>query len=105
MRNISSTPIEDTIGFGVFSPGRIVIRSGAAAALLEEQLESRLYLNQHISGNWGDLSLDEKETNDRAVTSGAKVSSRYILPKTFKNLWIITESDRSTTTIFLPSEY
>jgi hypothetical protein len=62
------------------------------------------FLDQHIQGNWGEVGDEDKLLNDGALLSGERLLSAY---KTLKGerLWIITEADRSSTTILKPEEY
>ena len=60
-------------------------------------------VQRHASGDWGDLDAHDKEANDVAVREGFRLLSAYELEGT--RFWIITEADRSTTTILLPDEY
>lgn len=63
----------------------------------------RPYLDRHLSGDWGLVDDEDKQTNDEAVEYGNRVVSAYELGGT--RIWIITEADRSYTTILLPEEY
>jgi len=60
-------------------------------------------LNRHMNGDWGDLCEDDKKANDSALVHGDRLLSSYIVEG--KKVWIITESDRSATTILFPYEY
>jgi RNase P subunit RPR2 len=60
-------------------------------------------LNRHAHMDWGDLDAEDKKTNDNAVKNGGRVLSSYELRG--DKLWIITEADRSVTTILTPDEY
>jgi hypothetical protein len=60
-------------------------------------------LNKHISGDWGDVCAEDKATNDQALKDGDRVLSAYKVGDV--KIWIITEYDRSYTTILLPEEY
>ena len=67
-------------------------------------------LIRHGSGDWGDMSAEDKEVNDSALESGdRRIFSAYDIPKYLSGdddkLWIITEWDRSVTTVLFPSEY
>lgn len=62
------------------------------------------YLTRHVTGDWGDLCDEDKAANDEAVKVGTRVFSSYIVDGQTK-IWIITEADRSVTTVLLPSEY
>jgi len=57
-----------------------------------------------MKGDWGDLSAEDKQLNDEAVQDGSRILSAYTTAKGAK-VWVITEPDRSATTILLPDEY
>ena len=94
----------------LFPLGQIVATPGALAALSKHMQDSfeaycHQFLERHASGDWGEALGDEdKAANDRAVQEGTRILSAYLLPDGVK-LWLITEWDRSVTTILLPSEY
>jgi hypothetical protein len=60
-------------------------------------------LRRHISGDWGDMSDDDKSTNWEALRDDLRIFSAY--ETTAGKIWIITEADRSATTILFPAEY
>lgn len=63
---------------------------------------------RHSRGDWGDLCDEDSKRNDEAVIDGSRLVSSYPLPKyikTHSKFWIITEADRSVTTVLFPSEY
>jgi len=66
-------------------------------------------LNRHAKGDWGDVDEEDKQTNDYALKHGMRVLSAYNddrFPKRgIATIWIITEADRSATTILFPDEY
>ena len=62
------------------------------------------YVRRHAWGDWGDVSADDAQANERALHEGSRVFSAYALT-TGERLWIITEADRSSTTVLLPDEY
>jgi hypothetical protein len=87
-----------------FSLGTIVATPGAFNAL-EEAFESPLGLiMRHASGDWGDLRPEDYEENEESLKKGYRLFSSYKL-RTGTKVWVITESDRSVTTILLPTEY
>ncbi len=88
----------------VISPGVILITPGARDALLTtgEVIES--FLNRHLSGDWGDVDPHDLQANNDALLYGNRLLSVYYLADQ-STIWIITEADRSSTTILLPSEY
>ena len=62
------------------------------------------FLRRHQCGDWGDLRDEDKAGNNYSVKNGLRILSAYHTPKGVK-FWIITEADRSVTTILLPEEY
>ncbi len=88
----------------LFSAGRIVATPGALA-LLEQTNKSPLeFLSRHLRGDWGDLCAEDKTENELSLKHGYRLMSSYQVADTEK-LWIITEGDRSVTTLLLPAEY
>jgi hypothetical protein len=87
-----------------FDLGTIRATPGAIAALAESGQEPAFFLNKHITGDWGDMSAGDKQLNDEAVNDETRVFSAYRTLRDQK-IWIITEADRSQTTILLPEEY
>ncbi len=61
-------------------------------------------LLRHVTGDWGDLDDEDKKENELSVKKGFRILSAYTLETDVK-VWIITEWDRSVTTILLPNEY
>ena len=60
---------------------------------------------RHAGGDWGDLSDDDRDLNERALAKGGeRIFSAYNLSGG-RRVWIITEADRSVTTVLLPEEY
>ncbi len=62
-------------------------------------------LGRHESGDWGDLSDEDVAENEFSLKEGFRLLSAYKLPDTGERIWIITEADRSITTLLLPEEY
>ena len=62
-------------------------------------------LRRHQRGDWGNLCEEDKRANDFAVENGERILSSYIIGENKVKIWIITEWDRSYTTILLPEEY
>ena len=61
-------------------------------------------LRRHETGDWGDMCDDDKQVNDEAVREGWRVLSSWKDSKG-EQFWIVTEADRSVTTVLLPEEY
>lgn len=89
---------------GKFPLGQIVATPGALEALEQSRQSPAVFLTRHAAGDWGEVSSDDAQLNDDALSNGSRVLSAY---RTSRNarLWIITECDRSVTTLLLPSEY
>lgn len=87
-----------------FPLGQIVATPGALEALAVAGVAPEDYLGRHVCGDWGTLSEDDREENELSLREGLRILSAYILPDQTK-IWIITEADRSATTILLPEEY
>lgn len=87
-----------------FPLGRIVATPAALDALSKSGDSAHGLLMRHATGDWGDLDNDDKRANDADLTHGGRLLSAYILRNGTK-VWIITEADRSATTLLLPSDY
>ena len=89
----------------LFELGHVVMTPGAA----ELGIDFAPYLARHAQGDWGDdLDSFDRRQNDTAVKEGYRILSAYSVPvgnDEIERIWIITESDRSATTILKPSEY
>lgn len=86
----------------LFSLGQIVATPGALNVLSQKEIFKAL--SRHQNGDWGDLCEEDKKANDEAVEQGFRILSAY-KTKDGTKFWIITEADRSATTILLPEEY
>ena len=87
-----------------FQPGRIVATPGALAALEASGEAPFDYLARHINGDWGDVEPHDRHENELSLIHGFRLLSAYTLNSGAK-IWIITEADRSATTLLLPEEY
>jgi hypothetical protein len=87
-----------------FQLGRTLITPGAEDALQEAGDDGRGYLRRHAAGDWGIVGAEDREENELSVREGFRILSAYLTGKGVK-IWIITEADRSATTILLPEEY
>jgi hypothetical protein len=84
--------------------GQIVATPGALDSLEESKQSPCEFLLRHASGDWGDLSLDDRKENEFSLGHGFRLLSAYTLNSGVK-VWVITEADRSSTTLLLPEEY
>ncbi len=85
-----------------FAYGMIVITPHALAELSRDDIAGAL--NRHLTGDWGDLDEFDRNQNDYAVMYGHRILSSYRSQSRTK-FWVITEADRSVTTILLPEDY
>jgi invasion protein IalB len=85
-----------------FPLGQVVATPGALAALQAAGLLPFALLYRHQAGDWGDLCEEDKAENELSVAQGFRILSAYTLTTGIK-IWLITESDRSVTTVLLPS--
>jgi hypothetical protein len=83
--------------------GRVVATPGALKLLSEASEDLFGYLVRHATGDWGDLCAFDRRQNQIALRDGYRVLSSYQVGRDC--VWIITEADRSVTTILLPEEY
>lgn len=93
-----------------FSLGSLV-----ATASVSEEMKSFTFaqfcktaISRHLACDWGDLKPEDIASNDFAVIHGERILSSYPLPSPVDGedkIWIITEADRSVTTILFPSDY
>ncbi len=83
--------------------GRVVATPGALEALAEAGDDPFGYLARHATGDWGELCAFDRRQNVLALERGLRVLSSYSVCS--GRVWVITEADRSVTTILLPEEY
>jgi hypothetical protein len=93
------------MGTLTFPLGQIVSTPGALNALGVAGVKPHELISRHASGDWGDLCEDDRRENELALEEGFRLLSAYRLPRTGVKLWVITEADRSVTTLLLPDEY
>ncbi len=86
-----------------FTLGRVVATPAALELLGRCGKAPGEYLARHLAGDWGDLDAHDRRENERALRTGARIFSAYETPA--GRCWIITEADRSSTCVLLPSEY
>jgi len=89
----------------LFSLGQVVATPGAMETLEALEVSPISLLDRHLSGDWSDMEEEDQRANRQAIKEGSRVLSSYKLPPKNTKIWIITEADRSSTTILLPEEY
>ena len=85
-----------------FEHGEVVITSNALDTLNLEDVETAL--GRHARGDWGECGLEDWRENDFSVAHGLRLLSVY-RDRTGTKFWIITEADRSVTTVLLPDDF
>ena len=85
--------------------GQVVATSGVAEWMDSEDLAVQIghCMFRHAQGDWGDVCPEDAEANDDALTYGNRIMSAYKVDG--KTIWILTEADRSVTTILFPEDY
>jgi hypothetical protein len=84
-----------------FQPGTIVTTLGAIQVATHGQIAA--ILHRHLRGDWGEVDKDDAAANERALKHDERVMSVYDVNG--EKLWVLTEADRSVTTVLTPSEY
>jgi hypothetical protein len=87
----------------LFPLGRLIATPGALTALTAAGENPVGLLVRHQSGDWGDVGPEDRRANDRDLQEGGRLLSAYDVGGC--RVWVITEADRSATTILLPAEY
>src|SRR5271165_320605 len=88
----------------MFKMGQVVATPGALEALQRSGQAPADFLKRHASGDWGELDEYDRMANAEALREGSRLLSAY-RTRTGDKVWIITEADRSSTTLLLPEEY
>ena len=83
--------------------GKVVATPGALKLLSEMGEDLFGYIARHATGDWGELCAFDRRQNEIALRDGYRVFSSYDVSA--ERVWVITEADRSVTTILLPEEY
>lgn len=99
--------MEHTIGkIKPFALGRVLMTASIQSLIEESQLTNEFLfesLKRHVRGDWGNLEDEDKVVNDDALKTGCRILSAY--HSNDIRIWIITEADRSVTTVLLPEDY
>lgn len=96
-----------------FELGQLCYTPGAQDLMQRYQVSPFQLIARHVVGDWGDVCPEDAQTNEEALQGGSRIFSVYVLPPPLSEgetlaaakVWIITEADRSMTTILLPEEY
>lgn len=85
-----------------FPLGRLVATPNAVASIPNDEM--LVALRRHLVGDWGQMTVHDWEANELALTDGSRLFSVYRTSQGVK-FWIITEADRTSTTVLLPQDY
>ena len=88
----------------LFDLGQLVATPGALTALEKAGQNAMEFLSRHVTGDWGDIPEEDRKENQYSLEHGFRLLSSYRTHAGTK-LYVITEADRSVTTILLPEEY
>ena len=86
----------------LFPLGHVVATPGALDALQDAAQNAQEFLARHVHGDWGELTDDDWRENNFSLTRALRLLSTYRLTNGEK-IWVLTEADRSATTLLLPS--
>jgi hypothetical protein len=87
---------------GKFALGKTLITRVAASILNPEDVSNAM--KRHAAGDWGELCEEDRRENDYSLDRGLRLLSVY-RDRNDRRFWIITEADRSATTVLLPEDY
>jgi hypothetical protein len=87
----------------LFSLGRVVTTRGALDHFIKHGIHPMTYVFRHQRGDWGEVCPDDAHENELSVSNGYRVLSAYKVSG--ERIWIITEWNRSSTTLSFPREY
>ena len=89
-----------------FTLGQVLMTANIQSLIEYSQLTNEFIfesLKRHVRGDWGNLEDEDKAVNDESLKTGCRILSAYKHNEI--DIWIITEADRSATTVLLPSDY
>lgn len=89
---------------GRFVLGRVLATPGALESLERAGQQPQEFLDRHADGDWGEVDSHDATENELSLQRGFRLLSSYTT-RAGDRLWIITEADRSATTLLLPEEY
>lgn len=88
----------------LFTLGRLVATPHALKVLEAHGVQPLSLLQRHVRGDWGELCSEDVQANQEALQDGFRLFSSYLLNADVK-VWVITEADRSVTTLLMPEDY
>ena len=101
--NTARLPTPDKRNHPLFPLGNLVATAGVNAHLIDNGIDPTPFIRQHHCGLWGDVPPEDAQENDLSVLNQLRILSSFTIAG--QRVWIITEADRSSTTMLFPSEY
>ena len=96
-------------GHALFALGQVCSTRHAVYVLERRGIHPLVFVKRHAQGDFGEIEEDSREANTLAIRSEERVFSQYEIPTheadTESHVWVITEGDRSVTTVLLPGDY
>lgn len=89
---------------GRFSLGQVSVTRNALDALSGLGLVPHEFVRRHVACDWSEMDADDAAQNVIAIQTGRRILSSFNLPRGGK-IWVLTEADRSATTVILPEDY
>lgn len=89
----------------LFPLGQVLITPFALETINADGSNVADYVERHVSGDWREMHAEDASANREAARDGSRIFSSFHVGRSGQGIWIITEADRSATTILLPSEY
>ena len=87
----------------LFPMGNLYITRHAKEVVSHDDVQT--FIKRHLDGDWGLVGAEDWEANEQALALGLRILSIYKTTTEEQLVWVITEADRSATTILLPDEY
>lgn len=87
----------------LFSTGQVIATQAVVAHLQLHSINANQFIERHSNGDWGNIPPDDIQENIFAIENGLRIMSSYTIANA--EIWIITEADRSVTTLLFPSDY
>jgi len=89
----------------IFPLGQLCATPAALRLLDDNHIDCFGLIHRHANGDFGDLCREDLQANEEALREGFRIFSSYVINGEGDKVWIITEADRSVTTVLLPEDY
>lgn len=89
----------------LFPVGQTVATPGALQLMNDNGINPSTLIYRHLQGDYGDLCPEDIKANQDALRTGSRIFSSYVINDQNDKIWLITEADRTLTTLLLPEEY